>query len=121
MRINHMNLAVSDPPQAARFFEDFFGLRRVEEKGRDALIVLLDDSGCSFLLSNFEHAANVVYPRDFHIGFIQETKDQVQVMFDRLHTAGFVEKTPQAMHGNWGFYVHAPGGILVEVSCPIDQ
>ncbi len=121
MRINHMNLAVSDPPQAARFFEDFFGLRRVEEKGRDSLIVLLDDSGLSFLLTNFEHASNPQYPRDFHIGFIQEGKAQVQSIFDRLQGAGFVEKAPQAIHGNWGFYVHAPGGILVEVSCPLDR
>jgi lactoylglutathione lyase len=121
MKVNHLNLHVSDPPQAARFFEDFFGLCRVEEKGRDALIVLFDDSGLSLLLSNFDHSPNPKYPRDFHIGFVQDNKEQVDAIFARLQAAGFVNKSPQAMHGNWGFYVDAPGGILVEASCPTDR
>jgi catechol 2,3-dioxygenase-like lactoylglutathione lyase family enzyme len=37
MKINHLNLSVSDVPQTGRFFVEFFGLRLTEEKGRNAL------------------------------------------------------------------------------------
>ena len=121
MRINHLNLPAANPSEAARFFEEFFGLRCVEEKGRDALIVMFDDAGVSFLLSNFDPSAAPKCPRDFHIGFIQEDKQHVQTLFDRLKTAGFVDKPPQSIHGNWSFYVQSPGGILVEVSCPTNR
>jgi catechol 2,3-dioxygenase-like lactoylglutathione lyase family enzyme len=40
MKINHLNLSVSDVPQTGRFFVEFFGLRLTEEKGRNALAVL---------------------------------------------------------------------------------
>jgi hypothetical protein len=33
-------------------------------------------------------------------------------------TAGVELRPARSMHGSWGFYFTAPGGISVEVSCP---
>ena len=118
MKINHLNLSVPDVMESARFFAEFFGLRITEQKGRDTLAVLYDDDGLSLILSNFDRKTTPTYPRDFHLGFIQENQEQVSAIHARLLTAGYAVKPPQGMHGSWGFYFHAPGGIQVEVSCP---
>jgi len=118
MKINHLNLCVPDVPQTGRFFVEFFGLQLTEEKGRDALAVLYDDDGFSLILSNFDRKITPSYPRDFHLGFIQEDREQVRAIHARLQAGGYSLKPPQGMHGSWGFYFHAPGGIQVEVSCP---
>jgi catechol 2,3-dioxygenase-like lactoylglutathione lyase family enzyme len=120
MKLNHLNLVVPDVPRTAKFFEEFFGFRPTEQKGRDALAVLFDTAGFALVLSNFERATAVAYPRDFHIGFLLESETQVKDVFERLKAAGHVEKPPQRMHGSWSFYVTAPGGINVEVSYPVE-
>jgi catechol 2,3-dioxygenase-like lactoylglutathione lyase family enzyme len=118
MKINHLNLSVPDVAQTARFFTDFFGLHLTEQKGRDTLVVLYDDDGFSLVLSNFDRKTTSSYPRDFHLGFIQEDREQVSAIHARLLTAGHALKPPQGMHGSWGFYFQAPGGVQIEVSCP---
>jgi lactoylglutathione lyase len=120
VKLNHLNLVVPDVPATARFFEEFFGFRTTEQKGRDTLAVLFDEAGLALVLSNFEKAASVDYPRDFHIGFLLENEKQVRAIYERLAAAGHVDKPPQRMHGSWGFYFVALGGIQVEVSYPVD-
>src|SRR5262245_17697575 len=41
MRLNHLNLTVPDVSQTREFFETYFGLRCVLEKGRNTLVVLV--------------------------------------------------------------------------------
>ena len=45
MVLNHLNLTVPDVRQTREFFETYFGFRCVAERGRDALAVLVDESG----------------------------------------------------------------------------
>lgn len=103
MKINHLNLSVPDVPQTARFFAEFFGLHLTEQKGRDTLAVLYDDAGFSLILSNFDRKIIPSYPRDFHLGFIQEDQEQVRAIHARLQAAGYTLKPPQGMHGSWAF------------------
>jgi catechol 2,3-dioxygenase-like lactoylglutathione lyase family enzyme len=100
MKINHLNLSVPDVPQTGRFFVEFFGLRLTEEKGRNALAVLYDDAGFSLILSNFDRKTTPSYPRDFHLGFIQEDREQAQAIHARLQAAGYSLKSPQGMYGS---------------------
>ena len=53
MRLNHLNLTVPDVPRTREFFETYFGFRCVAEKGRDALAVLVDESGFLRVLDTF--------------------------------------------------------------------
>jgi catechol 2,3-dioxygenase-like lactoylglutathione lyase family enzyme len=115
MRLNHVNLTVPSVPQSREFFETYFGLRCIAEKGRDALAVLLDESGFVLTLNNFGNATKVEYPGAFHVGFMQESPEQVDEMYARLKSGGFEMEPPKHFHGAWTFYLHAPGGIMVEV------
>jgi lactoylglutathione lyase len=115
MRLNHLNLTVPDVPQTREFFETYFGFRCVEEKGRNALAVLVDESGFVLTLNNFEKAAKVEYPGAFHIGFMQESRERVDEMYLRLKSGGNEVEPPRQFHGAWTFYFRAPGGFLVEV------
>ena len=121
MKINHLNLSVPDVAKTARFFEEFFGLRCAERKSRDVLVVLVDESGFSLILGSFDQKTKPEYPNSFHLGFIQARKEQVETVYHRLQAAGYSAKPPQSIHGSWGFYIHAPGDILIEVSCPNDE
>jgi lactoylglutathione lyase len=115
MRLNHLNLSVPDVPQTQRFFETYFGLRCVAELGRDALAVLVDESGFVLTLNNFGKVTEVEYPGAFHIGFNQENRERVDAMYERLKSDGFAVEPPKQFHGAWTFYFRAPGGFLVEV------
>jgi catechol 2,3-dioxygenase-like lactoylglutathione lyase family enzyme len=114
MRLNHLNLTVPDVHQTRRFFEKYFGLRCVMERG-DAIVILVDESGFVLALSNFEKATEVEYPGAFHIGFMQESRAKVDEMHARLKADGIDVKTPKEFHGAWTFYFRDPGGFLVEV------
>lgn len=115
MRVNHLNLTVPDVASTRQFFETYFGLRCVAEKGRDALAVLIDESGFILALNNFDQATAVEYPGAFHIGFMQENRARVDEIHARLKADGFDVEAPREFHGAWTFYFRAPGGFLVEV------
>jgi catechol 2,3-dioxygenase-like lactoylglutathione lyase family enzyme len=115
MRLNHVNLTVPDVPRARKFFETYFGLRCVADKGRDALVVLIDESGFILTLNNFDKATEVTYPGAFHIGFMQQSREKVDEIYRRLKSDGFEADPPREFHGAWTFYLRDPAGFLIEV------
>ncbi len=115
MSLNHLNLTVTDVRSNRVFFETYLGFRCVADRGRDALAVLIDESGFVLTLNNFERAAEVAYPGAFHVGFMQESREKVDEIHARLCEAGFSPEPPREFHGAWTFYFKAPGGFLVEV------
>jgi catechol 2,3-dioxygenase-like lactoylglutathione lyase family enzyme len=115
MALNHLNLTVPDISQTRALFEAYLGFRCVAEPQRDALVVLVDESGFILTLNNFAKAAEVVYPGAFHVGFRQDSREQVDALYQRLKADGFDMKPPHEFHGAWTFYFRAPGGFLVEV------
>jgi lactoylglutathione lyase len=115
MRLNHVNLTVPDVTKTREFFETYFGFRCVVEKGREALAVLIDESGFVLTLNNFDDAKEVQYPGAFHVGFMQETRERVDEIYASLKAGGFDAPPPKEFHGAWTFYLTAPGGFLVEV------
>jgi catechol 2,3-dioxygenase-like lactoylglutathione lyase family enzyme len=115
MRLNHLNLTVPDVARTREFFETYFGLRSVFERGANTLSVLVDDSGFILTLNNFDKESDVKYPGAFHIGFNQESRERVDEIHARLKGAGFDPQPPREFHGAWTFYLRAPGGFLVEV------
>jgi catechol 2,3-dioxygenase-like lactoylglutathione lyase family enzyme len=116
MALNHLNLTVPDVPQTRAFFETYFGFRSVPGTPRStAFVVLVDESGFVLSLNNFGKAEEVVYPGAFHVGFRQDSREQVDAFYQRLKAGGFNMKAPHEFHGGWTFYFRAPGGFLVEV------
>lgn len=115
MRLNHLNLTVPDVTRTREFFETYFGFRCVAQRGREALAVLIDESGFVLTLNNFDKATLVEYPGAFHIGFGQSDRKSVDAMYERLKADGLAAEPPKEFHGAWTFYFRAPGDFLVEV------
>jgi catechol 2,3-dioxygenase-like lactoylglutathione lyase family enzyme len=115
MKLNHINLAVVDLVATRDFFVKYFGFQCVEEKGRDTLTVLRGDGGLFLTLSHFRNATEVSYPQDFHVGFILDTRSEVDEVYHALIAGGVTVDPPRSQHGGWSFYVRTPGTFLVEV------
>jgi lactoylglutathione lyase len=115
MKLNHLNLTVSNVPDAHRFLEKYFGLRGYNGmEPREGMSFMSDDNG--MLLALFRsNGTDTKYPAGFHIGFIQDTEEQVNEINQRLQDDGYQVPKPARLHGSWTFYFQAPGGFLVEV------
>src|SRR5438132_13724613 len=106
MRLNHINLSVTDVEAAKSFLMTYFGLKDMGSSNRN-MAFLRDDGG--LVLSMFK-GKDVKYPGTFHIGFIQESEEKVNEIHQRLIADGFDAPPPQRSHA-WTFYVKAPGGF----------
>ena len=109
MKLDHINLTVTDVPGTVKFLETYFGLQG--QGGDHKFDVLLDDEG---LVLTLIKAGQAKYPGTFHIGFGQESEERVNALNQRFREDGFDVKPPQRLHA-WTFYVQAPGGFMVEV------
>ena len=119
MRLNHINLPVSDLHASRAFLETYFGLRYVGGSNDGPIVVLMDESQSIVTLSNFNDADAVKYPGAFHVGFVQRSNADVDAVRRRRLADGYVAGEPKVLHGSYTFYVKAPGGFLVEVLGPM--
>ena len=119
MRLNHINLPVSDLGGSRAFIERYFGFRYVGGSNDGPIAVLMDESESIVTLSNFNDADTVKYPGAFHIGFVQSSNAAVDAVSHRLLADGHVAGEPKELHGSYTFYVKAPGGFTVEVLGPM--
>ena len=108
MKINHINLTVTDVLAAAEFLEKYFGM--TNQGGNKGFTVLFDDDGLVLSLMK----GSGIYPETFHIGFGQESEAKVNQIYERLKADGFDVAAPERHHA-WTFYIKAPGGFTVEV------
>ena len=109
MKLNHINLTVTDVTAAANFLEKYFGMQY--QGGNKGMAFLFDDDG---LILSLMKAKEVNYPGTFHIGFGQPTEEKVNEINQRLREDGYDVPLPERHHA-WTFYVEAPGGFTIEV------
>ena len=120
MKLNHLNLQVSDVQSARDFFEAFFGLHC--SYARAELAMLEDGDGFALAVSNLSKVSAPQYPKDFHVGFRLESTEQVKNIYDRLKNAGVEMKFDLQKAGpNFVFQCYAPNLIPVEVSAPVES
>jgi lactoylglutathione lyase len=112
MRLNHVNLTVTDVAAAARFLESYFGLRA--GGGNAGMAFLTDEDGFVLTLMKARRSDPPAYPSTFHIGFFVDREDRVDEINRRLKYDGFDVAAPRRSHA-YGFYVQAPGGFTVEL------
>jgi lactoylglutathione lyase len=115
MKLNHLNLTVTDVSEAHSFLEKYFGLKSMGCNKNMGF--LSDDDGAVISLTNMKigKETEVRYPATFHIGFIQESEARVNEINQRLREDGFDVAPPARLHGSWTFYFPAPGGFTIEV------
>ena len=118
MKLNHLNVTVSNVPETHRFLEKHFALKGYggREPG-EAMSFLSDDNGMVLTLTRAAKGTEVRYPASFHVGFIQESEKRVDEINERLREDGYDVPKPARMHGSWTFYFKAPGGFTIEVLC----
>ncbi|NQX66390.1 VOC family protein [Paenibacillus alba] len=116
MKINHLNLTVTDVIEVKNFLETYFGLTTNVSAGK-AFVAMTDNDG--FLL-NLMHGKDINYPDTFHVGFPQENKQEVDNLNQRLKEDGIKVETPAIVHGSYTFYLQAPGGITLEAYCLLE-
>lgn len=112
VKLNHLNLTVTDVPVARDFLERYFGLRRMG--GNAGMAFLTDDGGFVLTLMKAGKATEVAYPGTFHVGFFVESGEIVDEVNRRLKEDGF-DVAPPEQHHAYTFYVEAPGGFTVEL------
>jgi catechol 2,3-dioxygenase-like lactoylglutathione lyase family enzyme len=119
MKLNHINLPVTDVATSISFFEQYFDFKCIEVKGDNLLAVLQGSDGFTLVLmaGSFNRNGNTTYPDAFHIGFFVDSRNEVNDIYNRLIAGGFAtEHPPGNLRGSYGFYFDAPGNILTEVT-----
>jgi catechol-2,3-dioxygenase len=118
--LNHTNLTTYNVPALKEFFCSAFNFQVVDER-TDKLAVLRNSDG--FLLT-LMHDKRMTpergYPGMFHVGFLQATQREVDLMHETLRVLGHIAPEPAKLQRSgpaaYGFYYNSPGGVLVEVS-----
>lgn len=111
MKINHINITVEDVPTTRDFFEKYFGLECFISAGKNFVAMHDDDA----FLFNLIKGDNINYPDTFHIGFPQDSKEDVDQIYQTLHDDGYRVWEPEYTHESYTFYFKAPGDFTVEV------
>ena len=118
MRLNHIDLQVSDVDVAREFFEQFFGLRCRYQRQKQ-IAIFESDAGFEFAVSNLFNSPSPSYPPDFHLGFVLEHSSDVRQAYDRLKAAGVAMKLDLGVQGSaLVFQCLGPDNIPIEVRAP---
>ena len=112
MKLNHLNLIVTNVPATAAFLEKYFGFRTLAP-GNANMAFMTDEGGLVLIMFK---GKDVAYPEGFHVGFIQESEAAVNEINQRLKDDGFDVPAPtRNQQGRWTFYFDSPGGFVIEV------
>jgi lactoylglutathione lyase len=115
MQLNHLNLSFANVPAASQVFQRHFGFRVIGSDNH-AISVLDDGNGFVLVISNFEKRTEFSYPPSFHIGFIQDSVDEVHRLYEELKSAGLnVGDPPKKTPRGTTFYGHIEDTIMFEI------
>jgi catechol 2,3-dioxygenase-like lactoylglutathione lyase family enzyme len=109
MKLNHLNLTVTNVAAAKALFVQHFGFTYTEAKGSDMLAVLYGSDGfiLTLMSDTFNKTGILDYPAAFHFGFILPKAEEVTALYESLKAGGIaIEKEPAAIRNSFGFYFH---------------
>ncbi len=117
MKLNHLDLQVSDVQKSVDFFERYFDLELRSSRTSPAIAILSDRQGFVLVLQRRKSDAEV-YPDGFHLGFVVDDVESVERAHARAKEGGL--EVTDVITNNRGvmIYCKAPDGYAVEVSCP---
>ena len=119
MKLNHINLVVTDVATTTTFFETHFGFKHIETKGDNVISILKNADNFTLVLMT-EKQGPIVYPKDFHIGFMQESTDAVEAIYQQLKDAGIQVGAPRKIRASFGFYFYFDN-LFIEVGCYLNE
>ena len=132
MRLNHVNLCASDVPLLAGKLVDHFGYRLIDSgefprqdgSGESqAFAAVVGQDGSELVISQIDAipGAGSAYPRGFHFGLIQDSRDAVLAKHAELAAAGFQPGDISDGFEVWGstwtaFYCPLGDGLEIEIN-----
>lgn len=115
MKLNHINLTVTNAQGARQLLEKYFGMKAIEGTSDDAtFLALRDDEGFTLTLMESKEA---VYPKTFHIGFLIHDEERVKIIYEELKKDGYDVQPPRNYRGHsLDLYFATPFGFTIQVS-----
>ena len=114
MKLNHINLVVSNVADAIRLFETYFSFKCTDIKG-DNVIAILKGANDFTLVIMTDKNRQVTYPDAFHIGFMLNSEIEVTQTYGTLKNDGIVVgQEPGKIRDSFGFYFNFDN-IMIEV------
>ena len=114
MKLNHINLVVSNVKEATHFFEQNFDFFISEVKG-DYIVSVLKGSDDFTLVIMAPRAGEAIYPDAFHIGFMLKNEHEVLEKYQELKQNGVeAGQEPRKIRDSFGFYFHYDS-LMIEV------
>ena len=116
MKLNHLDLHVSDVPALTQLLVDGFDLQPLTRLDSPKLAILTDGHGFTLVLQRQRNDADA-YPDGAHFGFLVDEPAEVHARRARLAAVGAEVSAVSADARGTRCYCRAPGGVLIEVGC----
>jgi len=114
MKLNHINLVVSNVADAIKLFEKHFNFKCTDIKG-DNIVAILKGAEDFTLVIMTDKNGQTTYPNAFHIGFMLDSEDEVMKTYTALKNGGIeVGQEPRKIRDSFGFYFNFDN-IMIEV------
>jgi hypothetical protein len=114
MKLNHINLVVSNVVEATKLFETYFNFKCTNIKGNNIVAILKGEDGFTLVIMTNKNG-QTTYPDAFHIGFMLNNTNAITEIYDKLKNGGIaVEEAPRKIRNNFGFYFKFDT-LLIEV------
>lgn len=114
IQLNHLNLVVTQVAPAVTFFENYFNFKCTGIKGENAIAILKGEDDFTLVLMTAPDN-NAVYPKAFHLGFMFNTKEEVDTLHKKLKSSSIdIGAEPKKIRDSYGFYFHFDT-LMIEV------
>jgi predicted enzyme related to lactoylglutathione lyase len=114
MRLNHINLVVSNVADAINFFETYFNFKCNDIKG-DYIVAVLKNTDDFTLVIMTNKEGKAIYPDAFHVGFMLDDTNAVTETYEKLKSGGIaVGQEPRKIRDSFGFYFNFDT-VMIEV------
>lgn len=114
MKLNHINLVVSNVADSIKLFETYFNFKCTGIKGDNIIAVLKGADGFTLVIMASKKEQEI-YPDAFHIGFMLDSQEAVTKTYTALKNDGIdIGQEPGKIRDSFGFYFNY-GNIMIEV------
>lgn len=113
LKLNHVDLVVSEIVPHREFLEHWFGMS--VEKEDESICLMRDADGLLLILRRAEPGEAADYPRDFHLGFFLPDENTVTCLYERMRDDE-VAFTQTLAERPAKFRCLTPAGLLIEVA-----
>ena len=114
MKLNHINLVVTNVEAAVNLFEKYFDFKCTETKGNNVVAILKGADNFTLVIMTSKDG-DLKFPAAFHIGFMQTTTQEVVDIYQKLKSAGIdAGQEPRKIRDSFGFYFLFDN-IMIEV------